>query len=66
MRIVSLTCSNTEIVCALGCADRLVGVDNHSDYPAQVVKRTPRVGPDLTIDIQKVVDLKPDHGYWHH
>jgi len=60
LRIVSLTCSNTEIVCALGCADQLVGIDNHSDYPAKVVDRLSRVGPDLTIDIQKVADLKPN------
>ena len=37
MRVVSLTCSNTEIVCALGAADVLVGVDDHSDYPVEVV-----------------------------
>lgn len=33
MRLVSLTCSNTEIVWALGCLDRLVGVDSNSDFP---------------------------------
>ena len=60
MRIVSLTCSNTEIVSALGCANQLVGVDNHSDYPWEVVSQLPRVGPDLTIEIDKVVALKPD------
>lgn len=60
MRIVTLTCSNTEIVCALGCADMLVGVDDHSDYPPDVVNRLPRVGPDLTIDMDKVAALKPD------
>jgi iron complex transport system substrate-binding protein len=59
-RVVSLTCSNTEIVCALGLADRLVGVDEHSDFPVEVVKRLPRVGPDLGIDIDKVAALKPD------
>ncbi|MCO4748056.1 MAG: cobalamin-binding protein [Proteobacteria bacterium] len=60
MRIVSTTCSNTEIVCALGCADMLVGVDQHSDYPVDVVASLPRVGPDLTIDPKAVADLKPD------
>ena len=60
MRIVSLTCSNTEIVCALGCAEYLVGVDNHSDFPEDVVSTLPRVGPDLQIDIEKVQALKPD------
>ncbi len=60
MRVVSLTCSNTEIVCALGCAELLVGVDNHSDYPVEVVKALPRVGPDLFIDIERVAALKPD------
>lgn len=60
MRIVSLACSNTEIVCALGCAEFLVGVDDHSDYPVDVVSSLPRVGPDLEIDIARVADLRPD------
>jgi len=60
MRIVSLACSNTEIVCALGCADLLVGVDDHSDYPVDVVRKLPKVGPDLHIDVAAVAALEPD------
>ena len=60
MRIVSLACSNTEIVCALGSADLLVGVDDHSDFPTEVVAELPRVGPDLEIDMDAVLDLGPD------
>jgi len=60
MRIVSHTCSNTEIICALGRADWLVGVDDHSDYPPEIVGRLPRIGPDLDIRIDRVVELKPD------
>jgi len=60
MRIVSLACSNTEIVCALGCADLLVGVDEHSDFPEEVVGHLPKVGPDLDIDIDRVAALEPD------
>lgn len=60
VRVVSLACSNTEIVCALGLADCLVGVDDHSDYPLDVVTRLPRVGPDLQIDVERVAALEPD------
>jgi iron complex transport system substrate-binding protein len=60
MRVVSLACSNTEIVCALGAADWLVGVDDHSDYPVEVVSRLPRVGPDLSVDVEKIRALEPD------
>ncbi|MEM7416904.1 MAG: cobalamin-binding protein [Gemmatimonadota bacterium] len=60
MRIVSLACSNTEILCALGCGDLLVGVDDHSDYPVEIVTSLPRVGPDLQIDVDKVAALEPD------
>ncbi len=60
MRVVSLTCSNTEIVDFLGLGDLLVGVDDHSDYPPDLVRALPRVGPDLQIDIEQVVALKPD------
>lgn len=38
MRIVSLLPSATEIVCALGLADDLVGVSHACDYPAEVVR----------------------------
>ncbi len=60
MRIVALACSNTEIVCALGCAHQLVGVDNHSDHPHDVVSKLPRVGPDLTPDPEVIAALEPD------
>lgn len=36
MRICSLTPSGTEIVCALGLADELVGVSHRCDYPPEV------------------------------
>lgn len=60
MRVVSHTCSNTEIVCALGCADLLVGVDADSDFPADVVAPLPKLGRDLSLDIDAVRALKPD------
>ncbi len=60
MRVVSLACSNTEIVCALGLADSLVGVDSHSDRPVEVVSSLPKVGPDLDIDVEAVRRLEPD------
>ena len=60
MRIVAHTCSNTEIVCALGRSDWLVGVDDHSDYPVDVVESLPRIGADLDIDIGKIEQLAPD------
>jgi iron complex transport system substrate-binding protein len=58
-RIVSLVASNTEIVCALGLADRLVGLDNFSDHPPEV-QHLPRVGRDLEIDVARVAQLQPD------
>lgn len=59
-RVVSLACSNTEIVVALGCGDRLVGVDDHSDHPRDLVAGLPKVGPDLQIDVDRVAALAPD------
>jgi iron complex transport system substrate-binding protein len=41
-------------------AHHLVGVDDHSDHPADVVARLPRLGPELGIDVGKVLELKPD------
>lgn len=60
MRLITHTCSNTEIVCALGRGDWLVGVDDHSDFPREVVAGLPRVGPDLDVDVDRVRALEPD------
>lgn len=43
MRIASLLPSATEIVCALGLADCLVGVSHECDYPAAVVTALPKL-----------------------
>jgi iron complex transport system substrate-binding protein len=60
LRVVSHTCSNTEIVCALGCAELLVGVDDHSDFPVEVVRGLAKIGPDLGVDVERVEALRPD------
>ena len=60
MRVVSHTCSNTEIVCALGCEAMLVGVDNDSDFPPDVVGTLPQLGRDLNLELAGVQVLKPD------
>lgn len=59
-RLFSHTCSNTEIVCALGCAEMLVGVDRDSDYPPEVVAKLPQPGRDLDLDAAAVARLHPD------
>ncbi|MCP3026790.1 helical backbone metal receptor [Halobacillus sp. A5] len=59
MRIVSICPSNTEIIAYLGKTDMLIGVDNYSDYPESVLE-LPRLGPDLSIDLEKTAELKPD------
>src|SRR5262245_23123938 len=60
MRVVSLNCSNTEIVAALGLGERLVGVDDDSGFLVELVRGLPRVGRDLDVDVAKVAKLKPD------
>jgi len=60
VRIVSHTCSNTEIVCALGAGRQLVGVDADSDYPVEVVTPLPKLGRDLELDVAQVEALRPD------
>lgn len=56
----SHTCSNTEIVCALGAGNLLVGVDQDSDYPPEIVAPLPKPGRDLDLDVAAVLALKPD------
>ncbi len=58
-RIVSLCPSSTEIAAYLGLTPYLVGVDSYSDWPEEV-KELPDLGPDLSIDMDEVIKLKPD------
>lgn len=60
MRVFSHTCSNTEIVCALGAGTTLVGVDADSDFPPETVAPLPKPGRDLDLDVSAVLALKPD------
>lgn len=46
-RIVSLLPSATEIVCALGLADRLVAVTHECDFPPEAVAGLPRITANL-------------------
>src|SRR4029079_8434255 len=45
--VVSLLPSATEIVCALGLADRLVAVTHECDYPADEIGGLPRITGNL-------------------
>jgi len=58
-RIVSLLPSLTESVCALGGCTRLVGVDQHSNWP-EAVRALPKVGMLEEASIERVVALRPD------
>jgi ABC-type Fe3+-hydroxamate transport system substrate-binding protein len=59
-RIVSLVPSLTEVVCALGAAERLIGVTRYCTDPVEVVRRVPRVGGTKNPDISRIVALDPD------
>jgi iron complex transport system substrate-binding protein len=59
MRIISLAPSNTEILYALSLGDRVVGVDDNSDFPAEA-KAKPKVGGFAGTNLEQVVALQPD------
>src|SRR5690606_30983888 len=58
-RIVTLNGTLTEIVAALGRADRIVGVDVTSTWPEKIAG-VPRVGHDRTVRAEGVIALEPD------
>ena len=58
-RIVSLAPSTTEIVCAVGACDKLVGIDQFSDFPAQV-KTLPKLSDGFNPNYEQIVAAKPD------
>ncbi|MGD9952363.1 MAG: helical backbone metal receptor [Burkholderiales bacterium] len=59
--MVSLVPSLTELVCALGLGDELVGRTGFCVHPRQLVRRVPKVGGTKSVDLDKVRALAPTH-----
>lgn len=58
-RIVSLSPNLTEIVFALGLGDRVVGVSNNCDWPAEA-KAKPKVGTFWQPNTETIIAARPD------
>jgi iron complex transport system substrate-binding protein len=58
-RIVTIFASNTEMIAALGLADRIVGIEAYTRYPPEVLGK-PLVGGRLGFSADAVVQQRPD------
>jgi iron complex transport system substrate-binding protein len=58
-RILSLLPSFTETLFALGAGDRVVGIDDFSDYP-EAAKHLPKLGGLYDTQVERALSLKPD------
>lgn len=58
-RIITLSPHLAELVFLLGAGERLTGVSEGSDFPA-AAKNLPRIGGSAGLDIERVLELKPD------
>ena len=58
LRIISLSPHITELLFAAGAGGQIVGVDDASDYPAEVAG-IPRVGEPAALDVEGLLKLKP-------
>jgi iron complex transport system substrate-binding protein len=58
-RIVTVFSSNTELVAALGLADRIVGIDALTVYPPEILDR-PRISGRLGMSVDALIAQQPD------
>lgn len=58
-RVVVLTASDCEILCALGCEDKLVARGSFCDYPASVLA-LPAVRSGYETNLEEILALEPD------
>jgi iron complex transport system substrate-binding protein len=60
-RIVGLNGGLTEVVCALGCEDKIVGRPDSYElyYPSSLVEK-PNAGDSLTPNLEIILELEPD------
>lgn len=63
-RIISLAPSGTEVLFAVGAGDRVVAVDEFSDFPVEA-KELPKIGgfDGKTISLEKILSFEPDFVY---
>lgn len=59
LRIVSLAPSNTELLFAVGAVDKVVGVDEFSNFPAEA-RAKPQLGSYIKPDLERIVAAGPD------
>ena len=60
MRIVSITSPASEIICALGVGDRIVGRSSYSIYPPSIVDVPVVAESSYTPNIELILELDPD------
>jgi len=58
-RIISIAPANTEILFALGLGDRIVGVTDYCNYPAEAKEKT-SIGGFSSPNLEKIISLSPD------
>lgn len=58
-RIISISPNSTEIIAALGAADRLVAVSDFCVWP-ESIKKLPRVGGLFDVNLEAILRLHPD------
>lgn len=58
-RIVTISPSADEILCAIGATERIVGVSAFTSYPPELTTR-PRIGGLFDPDLEAIVSLDPD------
>lgn len=59
-RVVSLVPSVTESLIQLGAGDALVGITEYCPQPLAAAKTPSRIGGTKTVQVDRVVELKPD------
>lgn len=57
--VITLDAVATEIVCALGCEDRIIGIDSSSNFPPSVSEKTV-VGESYSPSLETVISMNPD------
>lgn len=58
-RVIAMIPSHTETLCAVDACDKLVGVDEYSNFPASIAD-LPKLGSAFSPNLEAIVALEPD------